>query len=212
MDPAGRETKSEESTMIQTVLRLPSSLGLVLLLGCTVARAGTIALGTWYEFSFFDPGTPAMGCAPADPSAPDCIPSSGTGTTFADAAPWTFAVNSPGARLTVTDVFYHGDAFDVFDSGTLIGSTASAAAADFLSCGDDPGLCLSDPLTSKGTFLLDPSFHAISIVPNASAYGAGVGYFRVDAVPEPGTCLLVAAVLVCGVLRRYFAGNRGGAQ
>jgi hypothetical protein len=184
----------------------------VLLLGCSVARAGTITMGTWYEFSFFDVGTPAMGCAPADPSAPDCIPSSGTGTTFADAPPWTITIASPGARLTVTDAFYHGDAFDVFDSGTLIGSTTPAAAADFLSCGDDPVPCLSDPLTSKGTFLLDPALHSISIVPNASAYGAGVGYFRVDAVPEPGTCLLVAAGLACGMLRRYRAGNKGGVR
>ena len=204
--------------MIRTILRLPSSFALVLLLGCSMARAGTVALGEWYEFSFFDAGTPAMGCFPADPSAPECIPSSGTPATFADGAPWTFMAGSPGARLTVTDAFYHGDAFDVFDLGKLIGSTMPAAAADFLSCGDDPVPCLSDPLISKGTFLLGPAAHAISIVPNASAYGAGVGYFRVDAVPEPGTWVLVAGSLVWGgslawcMRRRRCFSNKGGVQ
>src|SRR5262249_53112350 len=87
------------------------------------AFAGPISVATWSEFSFLDAGTPAMVCFPADPSAPECIPSGGTPAMFADAPPWTFLAGPMGAVLTVTDAFFHGDAFQVFDLGGLIGVT-----------------------------------------------------------------------------------------
>src|SRR4051794_13986368 len=95
---------------------------LLLLSAATVlpVSAGPIAFGTWYEFSFFDAGVPAMGCFPADPDAPECIPSSGTPTVFADAPPWTFVTGADGATLTVTDAFSHGDVFRIFDRGVSI--------------------------------------------------------------------------------------------
>ena len=178
---------------------------LVLLLGLTWIQTGIasqINFGTWYEFSFFDVNTPAMGCFPADPNAPECIPSSGTSTVFAPAPAWTFTVVSPGALLTVTDAFTHGDAFNVLDFGTLLGSTQPAAPGDFVTCGNDPVPCLSDPLTSKGVFALTAGPQSITITPYASPYGAGSAYFRVDALPEPNLGIPVAFAFIVAFLWR----------
>jgi hypothetical protein len=145
-----------------------------------------------------------MGCFPADPDAPECTPSSGTPTLFADAPPWTFTVG-PGnlAVLIVTDAFTHGDAFDVFDRGTQIGSTVPAVPADFISCGDDPVPCLDDPLTSKGDLLLEAGDHAITITPYASPYGGGAAYFRADiaSIQEPPSWWLILVTLAIGLGR-----------
>lgn len=162
------------------------------------SSAGQINFNTWYEFSFLDVNTPAMGCFPADPNAPECIPSSGTPSVFADAFPWTFTVPSgvSGAVFTVTDVFFHGDAFTISGLG-LPNQTTPAVPADFVSCGDDPVPCLADPLTSKGVFLsADTGTRSVTITPYASPYGGGVAYFRVDIVPEPASSSLVLAGLV----------------
>jgi hypothetical protein len=178
---------------------------LVLLLGLTWIHTGIasqINFGTWYEFSFFDVNTPVMGCFPADPNAPECIPSSGTSTVFAPAPAWTFTVVSPGALLTVTDAFTHGDAFNVLDFGTLLGSTQPAAPGDFVTCGNDPVPCLSDPLTSKGVFALTAGPQSITITPYASPYGAGSAYFRVDALPEPNLGIPVALAFIVAFLWR----------
>jgi hypothetical protein len=177
--------------------------------------AGPIAFGTWYEFSFFDAGVPAMGCFPADPDAPECIPSSGTPTVFADAPPWTFVTGADGATLTVTDAFSHGDVFRIFDRGVSIGVTVPASPADDISCGDDPIPCVMDPLTSKGIFSLSSGAHSITINPSASPYGGGVGYFLVNsttaAVPEPCSFGLIGISVLAGVLgRRKLRGSRFG--
>jgi hypothetical protein len=85
---------------------------------------GPISLGTWYQFSFDQPPTPATGCAPDDPTGAFCLASSGTPTSFLDAPPWTFVAPVFGATLRVVDVFAAGDRFEVFDFGTSLGLTS----------------------------------------------------------------------------------------
>ena len=101
-------------------------------------HAGPVGLRTWYEFSFFEVGILAQGCPPADPLGFDCIPSSGTPTVFADPPPWTFTAGSD-VVLTVTDAFLHGDGFDVFDFGVLIGATTPLSPDDSEGCGPVSG-------------------------------------------------------------------------
>ncbi len=156
-----------------------------------VATAGPIGFGVWYEFSFFDAGIPAMGCFPSDPGAPECEPV--PGTVPADAPPWTFLATG-AALLTVTDAFEHGDAFEVYDFGVLIGKTP-AAPPDFISCGNAPEPCLLDPLSSHASFSLGGGPHSITIVPYASPYFGGAAYFRAD-IPEPSTLVLSHTGLV----------------
>ncbi len=138
--------------------------------------------GPWYEFSFTTPFVSATGCAPADPNAGDCTPSSGGNSVFADPHPWTF--NAAGAvALTVTDAFTTGDEFDVFDFSAFVGRTSSAELGS--NCGNDPVPCFADPTVSSGVFTLGPGAHSIMIVPIATA-GPGAAYFRVDSLPGCG--------------------------
>lgn len=162
--------------------------------------------GPWYQFSFSQVGVPALGCAPADPSGLDCDPGSAKNSVFADAPAWKFLAPEAGAILKVTDAFFPGDVFNVFDFGNLIGSTSAANDGD--SCGDNPDTCFADPLLSKGVFNLASGTHSITIVPTASPFEKGSAYFRIDSaaaksVPEPTSILGVLAVLgSAGVLKR----------
>src|SRR5436190_1535633 len=112
------------------------------------ACAGALPFGTFEEFAFSSPGTPATGCFPADPAGDFCISSSGTPTDFLDAPPWTVSAPVQGVLLTVTDAFLAGDRFQVFDFGLPLGLTSAPFGnAD---CGDDPVPCLSTPGISSG--------------------------------------------------------------
>jgi hypothetical protein len=155
--------------------------------------AGPITLGDWRQFSFTDPGVPAAGCDPADPTGGFCIPSAGTPTTFLDAPPWTFTAPAEGALLLITDLFLAGDRFEVFDTGASLGVTSGFLGG--ASCGDDPVVCLGTPGMSTGTFPLSAGSHSVTVVPTPSM-GGGTGAFQVQAVPEPSTAILVA----CGFL------------
>jgi hypothetical protein len=145
-----------------------------------VAPAGPITPGgPWNEFSFGAAGSFAKGCAPADPSAPGCAPSSAGNSHFVGAPPWTFVAPSDGATLTVTDAFVKGDTFQVLDVGNPIGST-SAVPTSSVSCGSDPVPCLADPTVSHGVFNLGPGAHSITIKALTSPFQTGAAYFRVD--------------------------------
>lgn len=162
-----------------------------------VAHAGPISLDTYYQFSFESAGSPAIGCDPADPAGPACIPSSGTPTTFLDAPPWTFSAPAGGLTLGVTDAFSAGDRFEIFNGGTSIGFTSAFNAAG--DCSDDPVVCFSDANMSRGFFTLSEGSYSITIVPtNVAADLGGTGYLIAARVPEPTSVLLLAAAGIAG--------------
>ena len=165
-------------------------------------QAATINLDTWYQFGFTLEGVTATGCAPADPSGPFCTPSSGTPTTFLDAAPWTFTAPTGGVLVTLVDAFTTVEAFELFDGGVSQGITSAPDPTG--DCGDDPALCLLDPNSSKGTFFLAAGPHSLTVIPTLSPEELGSGFLIAQsAVPEPATWLLTGlAVAGLGVWRR----------
>lgn len=156
------------------------------------AAAGTIGSGVWYEFGF-DPNHAPLtaGCQPADAGGVPCR--TGVNSTFLDGPPWTFVVATP-VELTITDGLFAGDFFDVFDSGTLIGSTPSVPLTG-ASCDLDPSVCVLDPRISHATFLLARGGHSLTVDVHPAQL-QGEGFLRVDPVPEPGTFSLIGVVLM----------------
>jgi hypothetical protein len=153
------------------------------------AQSGTINFNQWYEFSFTSPTSWAKGCSPADPSGPGCAPSSGGNSEFADSPAWVFSSLYP-VTFTVTDAFLYGDAFQVWDSGVLIGSTPAVAIGGSSGL-SDPELALLDPNLSHASFVLPVGDHSITIFTYQTITG-GAAYFEA-AVPEPATLLLLGA-------------------
>ncbi len=143
-------------------------------------------------------GTPATGCAPADPAGPGCTPSSGGNSQFGDAPPWTFT-STTNVTLTVTDCFDIGDGLEVFDNAVSVGVTSAPVGSGFVS--DNPDVCFADPSMSSGTFVLPPGSHSITMT---MAYGdTGAMYFRADSAPGAPTLpqwgmILMLALLVVG--------------
>ncbi|MGC4050574.1 MAG: PEP-CTERM sorting domain-containing protein [Paludibaculum sp.] len=154
--------------------------------------ASVISLGTYQEFGFSTAGVEATGCDPNDASGPFCFESSGTVALLLGPAPWTFVAPAGGAVLTVTDAFFSGDRFEIFDFGSSIGLTS--VPLDNIDCGDDPVPCLATAGVSSGIFNLAAGNHSLTISPTISN-GGGSGYLLVDvplaSVPEPGSWLLV---------------------
>lgn len=208
----GVTAKAEAYTFNGESLDLPNSGEKTISFGRFAAMpemraANAIALdGTWYQFSFGGVGQDAKGCSPADPFAPSCTPSSAGNSEFAGASPWEFEVGAAGAILKVTDAFFRGDRFDIFNFNTLIGTT-SAASQSQLGCGNNPDICFADLLISKGTFNLAPGQYSLRIVPTNSPFGGGAAYFRVDEakeVPEPVSILgLLAFGVVMGAAHKF---------
>jgi hypothetical protein len=129
----------------------------------------------WQEFSFSGVGIPARGCKPADPDGLPC--GLAPNAQFAGAPPWTLSVPSEGAMLRVTDGWYSGDVFDVYDHGSWIGRTLTAdLSAECL----DPDTCYRNPGMSSGEFPLAAGQHSITIAPSSNLFGPGAAFFRVE--------------------------------
>lgn len=178
-------------TLIWTMLAVASA--------SSQMQAAAINTDTWYQFSFTSAGTPATGCAPADPAGQFCVPSSGTPTTFLGAPAWTFMAPAGGAILRIVDGFLSGERFEVFDNLVSIGFTSVAAAG--VDCGDDPVLCLATAGVSSGIFNLGAGSHSITIVPTDSPDDLGSAFLLADTsngVPEPATMGL-AGLALCGI-------------
>lgn len=165
--------------------------------------AGPILFDLFYEFGFFEIGTDAVGCDPADPLGAFCFPSSGTPTQFLDAPPWTFVAPTLGATLTVVDAFTSGDQFEVFDFGVSLGLTSAPLINS--DCGDDPIPCLADASMSRGIFALEAGAHSITLRPVLALEGGGSGYLQVvQQVAEPTS----VALLLSGILALYGSRRR----
>ncbi|HXU34418.1 MAG TPA: hypothetical protein VN851_27910 [Thermoanaerobaculia bacterium] len=148
----------------------------------TASLMGPVPIGgPWIEFAFFATGSSAIGCSPADPGGPSCAPSSGGNSVFGGTPPWTFTAPPGGVTLKVTDAFLRGDRFEVFDFGASIGLTSVPSTTG--DCGDNPDPCFTDPLVSHAIFTLAAGPHQITIKANASPFGGGAAYFRIDAAP-----------------------------
>ncbi len=168
--------------------------------GTNVPRAPSIqgpvpVSGQWIEFAVGQTGSFATGCQPADPAGPSCTPSSAGNSVFGDAPPWTFTAPPQGATLTVTDAFMYGGTFEVFDFGVSIGTTPSVPVGGG-TCGDNPDVCLTDPLSSHGVFTLKGGPHQITIKAALSPIGGAAAYFRVDPgelKPDHFVCYKVTA-------------------
>ena len=163
-----------------------------------MAKADQITVGgPWYEFAYLDSGSAAFACAGA------CEPSISGNSVEAGNPSWTFASSDP-VLVTITDAFFSGNSFELFDFGTPIGATPSTALGYY--CGDDPATCALDPNFSHGVFSLAAGGHALTIDAVDSPFGGGAAYFRVDpqpaAAPEPATIVLVAFGLCCAWLLR----------
>jgi hypothetical protein len=156
----------------------------------TLAEAGSITVGPWYEFGFDPNHQPTVaGCLPDDPTGVPCR--AGIGSLNLDTPPWTFTASSP-VTLSVTDAFLSGDSFSIFDFGALVGSTPVVPMG--ASCGLDPNVCFADPAFSHATFGLLPGPHSLTITVQPAQI-LGEGFLRVQAVPEPSYVGLLAAVL-----------------
>jgi hypothetical protein len=183
------------SLVLRAMVRMEKTLSLCLFFALAThsASASVVTSGTWYQFGFTAAGTPATGCAPADPAGQFCIASSGTSTTFVGSPAWTFVAPAGGATITIVDAFTTTESFELFDGLSSLGFTSAPNPNG--DCGDDPVVCLADSAASKGTFVLGAGAHSLTITPNLSPDELGSAYFIIEAanaVPEPSTLLFTA--------------------
>ncbi len=111
---------------------------------------------------------------------------SGTGSTSAE---YRFFSSSP-ARLRVTDAACRGDEFRVLDHGYGLFDTSTVGTDP--SCNDVPALSTGsaawlDQSYSKGSFLLGPGAHSITIRITDSPFGGAGAFLRIDKRPLTGS-------------------------
>ena len=144
----------------------------------------------------------------------------GTNTPQVESA---FTFSSAGAvAVKVTDAYVSGDRFQLFDNGSLVGTTSQTNG--IAPWTDKPDVAFANSLFSSGIFALGAGAHSLTLVDiqAPTGYSSGSAFFRVDAggnggggggsvssvdTPEPGTLALVGlgiAGLTAGRLRRRF--------
>jgi len=96
--------------------------------------------------------------------------------------------------LIVTDAYYAGDQFEVFNYGTSLGTT-SPVLPDSTINEPDPDRASADPRWSSAFFILDPGSYSITGISLVSPFGKGGAYLQVDPpiVPIPSSLLLLGS-------------------
>jgi opacity protein-like surface antigen len=117
---------------------------------------------------------------------------------------WDFTLTS-AAYLDVTDAFTIGDAFEIYNGATLLGSTGPFNVSGPET--SDPDVAFGGPDYSWGRFLLAPGTYSINGILTAACCEAGSGYIRLaeaGGVPEPDSWALMIAGfgLVGAAMRR----------
>ena len=118
-----------------------------------------------------------------------------------DNAPGSFNLEGPftftstcNILLKVTDAYLDGDQFEVYDFGSLIGTTSTPTDSG-AQIGSDADAASADARWSSGSFLLATGSHSITMKTIAipTDHPGGGAYLRADcAVPVPGAVVLGA--------------------
>jgi hypothetical protein len=172
------------------------------------AFCGAISENTWYTFGWIGTG------APTDAGGGSAFPAYSTGGTsvsnlpcspsaaFCDSftQPWVF---TGSGTIFVQDLYYDGDQFQVWDNGSLLGTT-STPSNDGTLCGASPYNnpnatgCAGNTKFSTGSFTLSSSGVndiSIKVIAETNGITSGQAVFEITApvqpppptVPEPTT-------------------------
>ncbi|WP_085316833.1 hypothetical protein [Derxia lacustris] len=156
------------------------ALGAGLLVGLAPCQATVLSVDDgWTVFRFDGPGSSLAG------------------------APFSFSFGAGGGVLSVTDSFFAGDRFALFDGGVALGLT-SAPEGDggFI---DDFDQAFGDPRWSHGSWRLGAGSHSITSIAVDSPFYSGAGGLRIVASPVPeagGAGALLAGLALLGLWRR----------
>jgi hypothetical protein len=100
---------------------------------------------------------------------------------FSVSGPFYFSNFNP-VTVDITDAFWAGDQFRIYDNGNPIGDTSSVPEAK--PGVNDPNAAYLDSRYSHGSFRLTPGYHSISIEVIKNPYDAGGAYIRVMSTGE----------------------------
>jgi hypothetical protein len=158
------------------------------------ASAGSIDTyinGPWLEFKFGQTDSWAGACTDLT-----CVASLAGNSTYLDAPAWTFNLGS-SAELKITDAFFKGDSFNVYDFGTLILEMPPELSLG--ECGDDPDKCFGTNGVSYDSVSLQAGDHSLTIQVAKTDINTGAAFFRIDrivGVPEPMSLILLCLGLL----------------